>query len=118
MTLRLPKFEYVGARSVAEALDALAEHGPGAMVVAGGTDLYPNSMRRMFTPSVLVGLRTIPELHGIVSLDPTHSAEREETGSSGVRIGSCVSLTELAASPEIRQRFPALASAASLVSTP
>jgi len=105
MTLRLPKFQYVAARSIPEAVDVLAEHGPKAMVVAGGTDLYPNMRRRMFTPEVRVGLRGISELHGV-------------RAHPGLTLGSCVSLTDVAASPEIRARFPALAAAASLVSTP
>jgi 4-hydroxybenzoyl-CoA reductase subunit beta len=105
MTLRLPKFQYVGARSLDEAVEVLAEHGPRAMVVAGGTDLYPNMKRRMFTPEVVVGLRGLADLHGVYS-----AAE--------LRIGSCVSLTDVAASPAVRERFPALATAAALVSTP
>ena len=40
-----------------EAARILADHGPDAMAVAGGTDLYPNMKRRQFTPKVLVGLR-------------------------------------------------------------
>jgi len=39
--LRLPEFRYVAARSMDEAATLLAEHAPQAMVVAGGTDLYP-----------------------------------------------------------------------------
>jgi 4-hydroxybenzoyl-CoA reductase subunit beta len=110
MTMRLPKFEYVGPRSVDEAVQVLGEYGPKAMVVAGGTDLYPNMKRRMFTPEVLVGLRSIAELHGIRSTSDSSAA--------GVTLGSCVTLTDLAASPKIRERFPALAQAAGLVSTP
>ena len=106
MTLRLPKFQYIGARSLDEAVEVLVELGPKAMVVAGGTDLYPNMKRRMFTPEVVVGLRQIAELHGL------------RAPGSAIRIGSCVSLTDVAASPEVRERFPALSTAAGLVSTP
>ncbi len=124
MTLRLPKFQYVGARSLEEAVEVLAEHGPKAMVVAGGTDLYPNMKRRMFTPEVLVGLRGVAELHGLSQLHPELRApiptQRPALGSpaTALRIGACVSLADVAASSEIRQLFPALAAAASLVSTP
>ena len=123
MTLRLPKFQYVGARSVSEVVEVLAEHGPKAMVVAGGTDLYPNMKRRMFNPEVLVGLRQIPELRGIRGAgndvtDGDRSPQLGHRNGDSIRIGSCVSLTDLAASTEIRERFPALAAAATLVSTP
>ena len=55
--LRLPPFRYVAPRTAREAARMLADHGPDAMAVAGGTDLYPNMKRRQFTPKVLVGLR-------------------------------------------------------------
>lgn len=115
MTLRLPRFQYIGARSLDEAVDVLHDEGPRAMPVAGGTDLYPNMKRRQFTPEVLVGLRHIPELHGISPRTPTLSPRG---GEGETRIGACVTLTEVAASPAVRERFPALATAASLVSTP
>jgi 4-hydroxybenzoyl-CoA reductase subunit beta len=60
--LRLPWFEYRAPRSVAEAVKILAGEGPGAMLVAGGTDLLPNMKRRHQTPKLLVSLRGIPEL--------------------------------------------------------
>ena len=41
------------------------DHGPEAMPVAGGTDLYPNMKRRQFTPKVLVGLRHVDEARGV-----------------------------------------------------
>ena len=40
--LRLPKFRYLQPRSVTEAVRMMADSGPDAMFVAGGTDLYPN----------------------------------------------------------------------------
>ena len=52
--LRLPAFRYLAAGSAAEAARILADQGPEAMAVAGGTDLYPNMKRRQFTPKLLV----------------------------------------------------------------
>ena len=52
--MRLPPFAYLAPRTVAEAAQALASHGAAAMLVAGGTDLYPNMKRRQFEPTVLV----------------------------------------------------------------
>lgn len=113
--IRLPKFEYRAARTVEEALAWLGE-SPGsvdkdpearAMLMAGGTDVLPNMKHRIFTPQVVVGLRGVGELRGIAD-DPIQ----------GVRIGAGVSLAEVAASPLIRARYPALALAAESVSTP
>jgi 4-hydroxybenzoyl-CoA reductase subunit beta len=63
--LRLPWFEYRAPRTVAEAAKILAGEGPGAMAVAGGTDLLPNMKRRHQAPKVLVSLRGIPELKAL-----------------------------------------------------
>jgi len=35
------KFEYIRARTLEEALQLLADYGPEARVLAGGTDLLP-----------------------------------------------------------------------------
>lgn len=103
--LRLPPFDYHAPKSVAEAVALKAECGETAMYSAGGTDLFPNMKRRQFTPQTLIGLRDLAELQKIDSAD-------------GMRIGSGVSLNQVAEHPEIIKRFPALAKAAALVSAP
>ena len=105
--LRLPSFTYLGARTVEEAVRHIAEAGPEGMVVAGGTDLYPNMKRRQFEPTVLVGLRGIRELGRI-------SGDRVK----GMTVGAGVTLANLAAHPEIVGAYRALALAAGSVSTP
>jgi 4-hydroxybenzoyl-CoA reductase subunit beta len=113
--LRLPSFEYRAARSVAEALEWMGEFDSAvdkdpdarAMLMAGGTDILPNMKERIFQPRVVIGLRGITDLRGI-----TYDPER------GLRIGAGVTLHEIATSPLIYERCPALATAASLISTP
>ena len=63
--MRLPAFEYLAPRTVGDAVRYLSDGGPEAMLVAGGTDLFPNMKRRQFEPKVLVGLRGIRELLGV-----------------------------------------------------
>ena len=60
--LRLPWFDHRAPRSVAEAAKILADEGPRAMLIAGGTDLVPNMKRRHQAPQVLVSLRQVGEL--------------------------------------------------------
>jgi 4-hydroxybenzoyl-CoA reductase subunit beta len=60
--LRLPWFEHRAPRSVAEAAKILADEGPRAMLIAGGTDLLPNMKRRHQAPQVLVSLAQVAEL--------------------------------------------------------
>ncbi|MGI9149145.1 MAG: FAD binding domain-containing protein [Chloroflexota bacterium] len=104
--LRLPQFQYLAPGDLREAAAILSEHGPGAMVVAGGTDLYPNMKRRQQEPSLVIGLRGIASLRLI------------EWHADGVRIGATAPLLEVATDPQVRQRYPALSQAAGLVSTP
>ena len=102
--MRLPRFAYLPATSVAEAVQLLAEN-PEAQLVAGGTDLYPKMKRLQLRPGALVGLHGVTELRGI-----------EANGA--VSVGAGTKLHELASAPEILRRFPALARAASLVASP
>jgi 4-hydroxybenzoyl-CoA reductase subunit beta len=104
--LRLPAFQYLAPRDVDEAAALLAEHGPQAVIVAGGTDLYPNMKRRQQEPRVVVGLRGIPSLRAV------------EPNGGALRIGATASLHDVATHPLVRERYPALADAAGLVSTP
>jgi len=103
--LRLPPFRYVAPSSAREAARLLADHGPEAMPVAGGTDLFPNMKRRQFTPKLLVGLRQIEGASGI-------HANGELT------LGALATLTRVEQDPAIVARWPALARAAGLVSSP
>jgi 4-hydroxybenzoyl-CoA reductase subunit beta len=103
--IRLPSFTYLRPHELGEACAMLAEHGPDAVVVAGGTDLYPNMKRRQVEPKVLVGLSRMPELRGV------HA-------NGGLVVGAATTLGELAAHPAVLERYPALARAAALVSSP
>jgi 4-hydroxybenzoyl-CoA reductase subunit beta len=105
--IRLPAFSYVSARTVDQAVRAVAEAGPHAMLVAGGTDLYPNMKRRQFEPTTLVGLRAISELRGVSG-----------TAREGMTIGACTTLTAVATHPEVARAYAGLSTAAGLVSSP
>ena len=48
--LRLPSFNYIRPKTLKEATNILADLGSEAMIVAGGTDLYPKMKRGQFTP--------------------------------------------------------------------
>ncbi|HVR71938.1 MAG TPA: FAD binding domain-containing protein [Vicinamibacteria bacterium] len=103
--LRLPPFRYLQPRTARDAARVLAEYGPDAMAVAGGTDLFPNMKRRQFTPKVLVGLRGLPGAAGIAA-------------NGGLTVGAMATLADVAAHEAVLARWPALARAAGLVSSP
>src|SRR6266567_3650130 len=105
--LRLPPFRYLAPITIEQAAAMLVREGEQAMLVAGGTDLYPNMKRRQFTPAVVIGLR------GIRALKQMDGSAQE-----GLRIGAGVTLTTLAEHPMIQEHYAALATAAGSVSTP
>jgi 4-hydroxybenzoyl-CoA reductase subunit beta len=105
--LRLPPFTYLAPRTLEKAIGLLGEAAPDALVVAGGTDLYPNMKRRQFEPKTVIGLRAIRDLAHL-SGDPRR----------GITAGACVTLTRLSQHPDVRDGYRALAVAAGAVSTP
>jgi 4-hydroxybenzoyl-CoA reductase subunit beta len=105
--LRLPPFTHYAPKTIDEVVKVLSDYGPEAMVVAGGTDLYPNMKRRQFEPKVLVGLRQVREL-GQVS----GSAE------AGLSIGACVTLRRLGRHPVVAPAYTGLVRAAIQIANP
>jgi len=106
--MRLPPFRYLKPKSAREAATMLADHARDeAMAVSGGTDLYPNMKRRQFEPKVLVGLR---------AMEGGREVALGEDGA--LDIGGLATLQFLERSALLQGRFPALAKAAGLVSSP
>ena len=105
--MRLPKFTYRVPGTIRDAVRMIADNGPDAMFVAGGTDLYPNMKRRQQTPKTVISVTRLKELHQI-------SGAREK----GMIIGASVSLTEVCEHPVIKREYPVVAEAARLISTP
>lgn len=105
---RLPRFEYLRAGSIEEALSLLTKHGSEGKVFAGGTDLLPQLRRREIpVPRYLIDLKGIDELFS-VDFDERH----------GLRIGSLATIRTLAESPFTLSGFPALAQAALKMGSP
>lgn len=87
--------------------DALTATAAGHRPVAGGTDLVVGTRQGKWSlPEDLVALDRIAELRGI-----------DETA-GGLRIGATASHADLAAHPAIRERWTAIADAASIVGSP
>jgi 4-hydroxybenzoyl-CoA reductase subunit beta len=115
--LRLPQFRMIEPTTWTAAATLLREHGAAAsdaahgtpsvpvMLVAGGTDLFPNMKRRQFTPKVLVSLGRV-------------KGAREIGNGTNLRIAAGATLSEVAAHPTVRAKYAALAQAAGVVSTP
>ncbi|OSP55874.1 xanthine dehydrogenase family protein subunit M [Pseudoruegeria sp. SK021] len=88
---------YVTPSSLQDAVDALSH--PEAVIVAGGTDLYP-ALRDRPVPANLVDISAIPALHGITAT-PT-----------GWRIGGATTWTDLIRARHLPAAFDGLKAAA------
>jgi len=95
-------FDLVVSRSVAHALEVLADH-PHAMPVAGATDFIPAVRAGRWRPQLAVDISRLEDLRYL-----------DRSGSS-LEIGALTSHAELASSPLVRQFIPVLAEAAGCV---
>src|SRR3990172_1068563 len=102
--MRILPFTYLRPGSIDEAVALLAEHGAEAVILAGGTDLVPRMKQMVARPKYVVDIRRIGALQAIA-----------ESAGGGLRIAAGTSLTRVAESPAVRERYPALAEAAARV---
>ena len=98
-------FAYVRASGEKAAVTALAAPGGRAIPLAGGMDLIGLMKDYVAQPDRLVSVR---DLDATIAKGP----------GGGLRIGSAVTLTDLAAHPDARKMYPALTDAAAEVGTP
>ncbi len=94
---------FLEPETLGEALETLAASPDTTRVVAGGTALVLMVQQRLVAPETLISLEHVPELNAV---------ERDE---NGVHIGPMIRLRDVAASPLIREFYPALASACGVV---
>jgi len=97
-------FTYARPDTLADALALLAEQGPDARILAGGTDLVIRLRDGSVRPAVVVDVKRVPELAPGVRLD-----------AGTLVIGAGTTMTELAAHPIVRRDLAGLAEAAAVV---
>lgn len=100
-------FKHINASSTDQALSALAKYGEGARVLAGGQDLLFRIKKCIVKPECVVNLKTIPGLNYI----------RLEPGKN-LKIGALTTLSKIAGSAELQQKYSVLAQAAGVVASP
>ena len=116
----MKRFEWLDARTVAEASDAgsvtvakaMRDRGAGpatdaVILKAGGVDLLDLMKEELLVPRRVVNMRTLPELAHV----------REEADGS-VRIGAMVTLAQLGEHTALQARYRALAQAAANSASP
>jgi 4-hydroxybenzoyl-CoA reductase subunit beta len=105
--MRLPKFEYVEAKTVQEACHALKEAGEKARLMGGGTDLLVSMKQRITTPTAVIGLKKVSEMDAIL-----YDSEK------GLRIGAMTTLHKIERSSLVQKNCPMLIQAAGQVASP
>jgi len=90
-------FEYLSPTALKDVPALVTEN---AVVMAGGSDLLSPMKEGIIEPSRVVNLKNVVELKGIKPVR------------GGLRLGATVTLTELLENSQIRQQYPALATAA------
>ena len=99
------EFNYVKAKSLAEAQALVAAH-PEAKLMSGGMTLIPTLKQRLAQPSHLVDIGGLAELRGI------------EVAGSQLVIGAATQHYEVASSPVVKKAIPALAALANQIGDP
>ena len=102
----MPAFELFQPASISDAVTLLNRYGSDAWVMAGGMDSFDWLKDRIKRPRVVVDLSQMEGIRGI----------KEQNG--GLEIGAATTLTEIATSVPVRDRFGLLAEAAGLVASP
>jgi aerobic carbon-monoxide dehydrogenase medium subunit len=101
--MKPPPFDYIAAATIDEALDALAEGGEDAKVLAGGQSLIPLMSLRLARPSLLVDISRVGDLGEI------------ERRNGSLTIGATVCHRRVERSDEVRASVPLIADAMPLV---
>ncbi len=89
-------FEYVRAKSVAEACEVLHREGDAARVIAGGQSLVPMMAMRLVRPGVLIDINEITALQFI------------DADGDAVRTGACTRQVVLERDQMLAERVPLL----------
>lgn len=97
--MKAPRFRYVCAQSVGQALELLDRHGEDARILAGGQSLMPTLNMRLSRPEILIDINRLDVLKGISFKDGT------------VRIGALARHAEVATSAVVARHLPLIAEA-------
>ena len=99
-------FDYVRAGSLSDAIQALADGGEDAKVIAGGQSLMPLLRLRLAQPELLVDVGALDELRGI------------SDDGDGLSIGAMTTIHQLVHDPLIAEHCGLIAQAAGTVADP
>ncbi|MEE9278123.1 MAG: xanthine dehydrogenase family protein subunit M [Dehalococcoidia bacterium] len=96
--------KYARAGTVDEAVQILRDTGPGAQVLAGGTDLIVQARARLRDVDVLVDIKGIPE---VLTIDFDADA--------GLTLGAATPCYEIYGHPAVQEHYPCLLDCTTLI---
>jgi carbon-monoxide dehydrogenase medium subunit len=103
----LPRFQFLEPETF-EGVHQIVEKNKGdTVLMAGGTDLLVNLKRKVVKAKIVISLEKINSIKQI-----------NYSESAGLILGSMVTISELAETPLIQQKFPLLAAAAGKLGSP
>lgn len=103
----LPKLEYLAPQTVDELAGLLDEHRGKSKILAGGTDIVPNMLSKLYKVDYLIDIGSVEDLKGV----------SYEEG-KGLTIGAGTKLVDIETSSVVCEKYPALARAAGEIGSP
>ena len=103
---RMPHFAHHRPKTLSEALELLSQYGADALILAGGTEAIPGFRKGRFDVSHVIGINAIKELRLV-----------EQSGDGELIIGAGARISEVANEPTVKQFYPALAHACTVMAT-
>jgi carbon-monoxide dehydrogenase medium subunit len=100
----LPRFEFLSPKTIEETIALMDQYRQKAKVMAGGTDLIPQMKNEEVKPEYVLALSQIPDLEEI---------QFAKTG--GLKLGAACKISQIDRSDIIREQYPILAQAASVL---
>jgi xanthine dehydrogenase YagS FAD-binding subunit len=101
----LINFRHIDAASTEHAMSVLTQYGEGARLLAGGQDLLFRIKKYIVKPECVINLKTIPGLNYL-------------RAQPNLRIGALTTLSTIAHSAEVQEKYTVLAQAAGVVASP
>ena len=97
----LPDFEYFAPTTLSETCELLKKLGPGAKVLAGGTDILSKMKQELLFPKAIVSLKNLSGL-----------SEIRVENNKDVIIGARITHNSLLDSPVLQKKYPSICNAA------
>lgn len=102
----LPAFDYLRPATREDVVHLLAEYGPEARLMMGGTDLLVRMRDGVLTPKVVLDVKGVAGMRDIV-----YDVE------GGLTVGAAVTMNQVARHRHVRKHYPLLAEAARSVAS-